>query len=167
MYGEASGNPAHGLEPKDICEIADGKREGNRDAALKAFAEFGEIAGDAIATGVTLVDGLIVVGGGLTGARKYFMPSLLGELRGKLHSLAGEELDRVQMKVFDLDNDNEFEAFAKGDERQIKVYGSERTVPYDPMKRVGITVSKLGASQAISIGAYSFALSQIDAAAKS
>jgi hypothetical protein len=95
------------------------------------------------------------------------MPSLLGELRGKLHSLAGEELDRVQMKVFDLDNDNEFEAFAKGDERQIKVYGSERTVPYDPMKRVGITVSKLGASQAISIGAYSFALSQIDAAAKS
>jgi glucokinase len=66
VYGEASGNPAHGLEPKDICEIADGKREGNRDAALKAFAEFGEIAGDAIATGVTLVDGLIVVGGGLT-----------------------------------------------------------------------------------------------------
>lgn len=167
VYGEASGNPTHGLEPKDICEIADGKREGNRDAALKAFAEFGEIAGDAIATGVTLVDGLIVVGGGLTGARKYFMPSLLGELRGKLHSLAGEELDRVQMKVFDLDNDNEFEAFAKGDERQIKVYGSERTVPYDPMKRVGITVSKLGASQAISIGAYSFALSQIDAAAES
>ncbi|MCI9607544.1 MAG: ROK family protein [Muribaculaceae bacterium] len=163
VYGELSGNPDHGFEPKDICEIADGKKEGNREAALKAFAEFGEIAGDAIATGVTLVDGLIVVGGGLTGARKYFMPSLLAELRGKLQSLKGEELNRVQMNVFDLDNEDEFATFAKGSERMIKVYGSERTVPYDPMKRVGITVSKLGASQAISIGAYAFALSQIDA----
>lgn len=164
VYGELSGNADHGLEPKDICEIADGKREGNREAALKAFAEFGEIAGDAIATGVTLVDGLIVLGGGLTGARKYFMPALLGEMRGKLKSLKGEELNRVQMKVFDLDNEDEFQAFAKGEERQIKVYGSERTVAYDPMKRVGIIMSKLGASKAISIGAYSFALSQIDAA---
>lgn len=164
VYGELSGNADHGLEPKDICEIADGKREGNREAALKAFAEFGEIAGDAIATGVTLVDGLIVLGGGLTGARKYFMPALLGEIRGKLKSLKGEELNRVQMKVFDLDNEDEFQAFAKGEERQIKVYGSDRTVAYDPMKRVGIIMSKLGASKAISIGAYSFALSQIDAA---
>lgn len=164
VYGELSGNADHGLEPKEICEIADGKREGNREAALKAFAEFGEIAGDAIATGVTLVDGLIVLGGGLTGARKYFMPALLGEMRGKLKSLKGEELNRVQMKVFDLDNEDEFQAFAKGEERQIKVYGSDRTVAYDPMKRVGIIMSKLGASKAISIGAYSFALSQIDAA---
>ncbi|MDE5688081.1 MAG: ROK family protein [Paramuribaculum sp.] len=164
VYGELSGNADHGLEPKDICEIAEGTREGNREAAIKAFAEFGEIAGDAIATGVTLVDGLIVLGGGLTGARKYFMPALLGEMRGKLTSLKGEELNRVQMKVFDLDDEAEFQAFAKGEERQIKVYGSDRTVAYDPMKRVGIIMSKLGASKAISIGAYSFALSQIDAA---
>ncbi len=164
VYGELSGDKDHKFEPKDICEIADGKKEGNREAAIKAFQEFGEIAGDAIATGVTLVDGLIVIGGGLTGAKKYFMPSLLGELRGKLKSLKGEELNRVQMKVFDLDNEEEFKEFAKGEERQIKVYGSERTVPYDPMKRVGIVTSKLGASKAISIGAYSFALSQIDAA---
>ncbi len=164
VYGELSGDKDHKFEPKDICEIADGKKEGDREAAIKAFQEFGEIAGDAIATGVTLVDGLIVIGGGLTGAKKYFMPSLLGELRGKLKSLKGEELNRVQMKVFDLDNEEEFKEFAKGEERQIKVYGSERTVPYDPMKRVGIVTSKLGASKAISIGAYSFALSQIDAA---
>lgn len=165
VYGELSGDKDHKFEPKDICEIADGTKEGNREAAIKAFEEFGEIAGDAIATGVTLVDGLIVVGGGLTGAKKYFMPTLLGELRGKLKSLKGEELNRVQMRVFDLDNEEEFAQFAKGEERQIKVYGSDRTVPYDPMKRVGIVTSKLGASKAISIGAYSFALSQIDAAA--
>jgi len=30
------------------------------------------------------------------------------------------------------------------------------------MKRIGITISKLGASRAISLGAYAFALQQID-----
>ena len=32
------------------------------------------------------------------------------------------------------------------------------------MKRTGIAISKLGASKAISIGAYTYALSQLDAA---
>ena len=67
VYGELSGNPDHGLEPKDLCDIADGKREGDTEAARKAFAEMGEIAGDAMATAVTLIDGLIVIGGGITG----------------------------------------------------------------------------------------------------
>ena len=53
VYGELTGNPDHGLEPKDICDIADGKRDGDREAARKAFAEMGEIAGDAMATAVT------------------------------------------------------------------------------------------------------------------
>ena len=116
-----------------------------------------------MATAVQLTDGLIVIGGGLTGARKYFMPALLKELRGTLHSLSGDVVNRVQMQVFDLDNPEEFDRFAKGDARTIKVYGTDRTVVYDPMKRIGVTISKLGASRAISIGAYSFALAQIDA----
>ncbi|MEI3554952.1 MAG: ROK family protein, partial [Alistipes senegalensis] len=49
VYGELSGDPNHGLEPKDICDIADGKRPGNVEAARQAFAEMGEIAGDAMA----------------------------------------------------------------------------------------------------------------------
>ena len=50
VYGELTGNPNHGLEPKELCDIADGKREGDAEAARKAFAEMGEIAGDAMAT---------------------------------------------------------------------------------------------------------------------
>lgn len=163
VYGELAGNPEHGLEPKDICDIADGKRAGNAEAARKAFAEMGEVAGDAMATAVTLIDGLIVIGGGITGARKWFMPSILQELRSKMRQMNGNELDRVQMKVYDLDDEAEFAAFACGERRALKVYGSERTVDYDPQKRIGITVSKLGASRAISVGAYAFALSQLDA----
>ena len=162
VYGELTGNPDHGLEPKDICEIADGTREGNAEAARKAFAEMGEIAGDAMATAVTLIDGLIVIGGGIT-ARKWIMPSLLKELRSKMHTLTGDELNRVQMKVYDLDDEAEFKEFATGAQRPLQVYGTDRYVTYDPQKRIGVTISKLGASQAISVGAYAFALSQLDA----
>ena len=163
VYGEASGDVNHTFEPKDICEIADGTRPGDREAAKKAFAELGEIAGDAMATAVTLIDGLIVIGGGITAARKYIMPSLLRELRSKMHTLKGEELNRVQMQVYDLDNEEEFRQFAKGSQRPLKVYGTDRYVAYDPQKRIGVMISKLGASRAISVGAYAFALSQLDA----
>ncbi|WP_419522419.1 ROK family protein [Alistipes finegoldii] len=162
VYGELAGDPDHGLEPKEICEIADGKREGDREAAKAAFAELGEIAGDAMATAVTLTDGLIVIGGGITAARKYIMPALLGELRAKMRQLNGDTLDRVQMKVYDLDDESEFAAFARGDLRPLQVYGSDRFVAYDPQKRVGVMISKLGASRAISVGAYAFALSMLD-----
>jgi hypothetical protein len=122
----------------------------------------GEVAGDAMATAVTLVDGLIVIGGGITAARKYIMPALLDELRGKMKTLNGDMLDRVQMKVYDLDNEAEFEEFARGDQRELKVYGSDKTVTYDPQKRIGVAISKMGASKAISVGAYTFALDQLD-----
>ena len=162
VYGELSGDPNHGLEPREICDIADGKRPGNVGAARQAFAEMGEIAGDAMATAVTLIDGLIVIGGGITGARKWIMPSLLKELRSKMHTIAGDELNRVQMKVYDLDDEAEFREFAKGRLQPLKVYGTDRYVAYDPQKRIGVTISKLGASQAVSVGAYAFALSQLD-----
>ena len=163
VYGEASGDVNHTFEPKDICEIADGTRPGDREAAKKAFAELGEIAGDAMATAVTLIDGLIVIGGGITAARKYIMPSLLKELRGKMHTIKGEELNRVQMQVYDLDNEEEFREFRQGRTTAPEVYGTDRYVAYDPQKRIGVMISKLGASQAISVGAYAFALSQLDA----
>ena len=91
------------------------------------------------------------------------MPSLLAELRGKMRTLGGDGLDRVQMKVYDLDDQTEFEAFARGERRSLRVYGSDRTVDYDPQKRIGVMISKLGASRAISVGAYAFALSSLDA----
>ncbi len=162
VYGELSGNPGHNFEPKDIFDIAEGKKEGNAEAAKKAFAEMGEVAGDAMATAVTLTDGLIVIGGGITAARKYIMPSLFASLRSKMHTVTGEELNRVQMKVYDLDNEAEFAEFAKGDARKIKIYGSDEEVTYDPQKRIGVAISKMGASKAISVGAYTFALDQLD-----
>lgn len=162
VYAELSGHTDHTFEPKEICEIADGKHDGDVEAAKRAFAEFGATAGDAMAIAAQLVDGIIVIGGGITAARHHILPSLLAELRKSLSTLGGEPVRRVQMEVFDLDNPEEFSSFAKGSPRRIAVRGTDMTVEYDSMKRIGVTFSKLGASRAISAGAYAFALSEID-----
>ncbi len=162
VYAEASGDYNHNFEPKEICEIADGKREGNVNAARKAFSEFGTIAGDAMATAAQLIDGIIVIGGGITAARHLILPSLLKELSGELATLGGDSVKRVQMEVFNLDDDSEFDLFVKGNRKTLTVRGTHMTVEYDDMKRIGVTFSKLGASKAISAGAYAFALSKID-----
>lgn len=150
------------ITPKDICAIADGTMPGDREAAMESFRLFGAAAGDAMATAVTLTDSIIVVGGGLTGAARHFMPALLESLRSSVRTINGEQVGRVQMSVFNLDDDEEFARFVKGEAREIEVYGTDKKVTYDPMKRTGITVSKLGASKAISIGAYTYALARID-----
>lgn len=162
VYGEKSGNPNHRLTPKEICEIADGIREGDTLAAQEAFATMGRTAGAAISTAVTIIDGLVVIGGGLAGASRWFMPALLGEMRSGIRTLSGDELDLVQMKVYDLENPDEFDLFAKGETKKVKVFGEERYVDYDCQKRTGIAISKLGASKAVSVGAYAFALNKLD-----
>ena len=160
VYRELSGDERE-LEPKDIYNIAEGTLEGNTEAAKEAFATQGRVAGDAMATAVTLMDGVIVIGGGLAGASKYFMPALLEEMRSKIKTMSGDTLNRVQMNVYNLDDKAEFEQFARGNSTKIKVYGSDKYVTYDPEKRVGITISDIGASNAVSLGAYLYAIDNI------
>ncbi|MBR5138737.1 MAG: ROK family protein [Alistipes sp.] len=162
VYREESGIDDPTLQPKDIFDIAEGTREGDQEAARKAFATMGEVAGDAMATAVTLIDGVIVIGGGITAAKKYIMPALLKELRSQMHSIDGEAFDRVQMKIFDLNDEAEFEQFAKGASRDLPVYGTDKVVTYDPMKRIGVMITNIGASTAISLGAYAYALNEVD-----
>lgn len=163
VYAEQSGVQDASLTPKDIFDIAEGTKPGNQKAAVASFEELGHVAGAAMAMSAQLMDGLIVIGGGISASAKYFMPALLEEMRGTVRTLSGDVLQRVQMKVYNLDNESEFAAFAKGDARQIKIYGSEDTVTYDPQKRIGVMLDKIGTSKAISVGAYAFALSQLDA----
>lgn len=160
VYRELSGDE-RALEPRDIFEIAEGNAEGDAHAARESFASLGRVVGDAIATAVTLMDGIVVIGGGICGASKYFMPSLLEEMRSTIKTMSGDTINRVQMKVYNLDDNAEFEEFARGSSRKIKVYGSEREVVYDPEKRIGITLSDIGASRAVSLGAYLYAINNI------
>lgn len=162
VYAEASGDYSHDLDAKDICDIADGKRPGNVEAAKRAFAELGETAGNAMAIAAQLIDGIVVIGGGVTAARHLFMPSLLKEMRSTIATFGGEAVRRVQMDVLDLDDPAELSVFLKGKSQPIAIRGTNLFVEYNSMKRIGVTISKLGASKAISVGAYAFALSKID-----
>ncbi|WP_289756462.1 ROK family protein [uncultured Duncaniella sp.] len=161
-YRKLSGNHEEDLTPYDIFKIAEGTKEGDQEAAKESFARFGEIAGDVFATAVLLSDAIVVVGGGVTGAMKYIKPALLKEMRSTIDTVCGDSVNRLPMQVLDLDDDNDVAVFAVGDSRELRIPGSDRTVIYDPMKRTGVAVSRIGASKAISIGAYNYALSQID-----
>ena len=161
VYGELTGEAAHGLEPFDIFQIAEGVKDGNREAAKQTFAMLGEVAGNVIAICASLLDGIIVIGGGLAKAEKYFMPALLKELRANYATISGEKVARVQSYVYNLQDETEFLQFAKGNQQTLKVFGSQKEVIYDPQKRIGIAISKLGADVATSLGAYAFALQKI------
>jgi len=161
VYRELTGDTRE-LEPLDVFNIADGKQEGDVQAAQKTFEIFGVMAAEGIAAVTTVLDGLIVLGGGLCGARKFFMPSLMQELNGSINTLDGQSKSRLEMKVYNLDQPEEFEEFLHPDIQKIKVPRSEELIDYDPQKRTGILMSKLGTSKAIALGAYAFALHELD-----
>ena len=163
VYRELSGDDRPDLMPKDICEIADGKQPGDAAAARRAFEELGETAGHVIALAASLIDGIIVIGGGLAGARHLMINAIMRELRDNLTTLDGSKVSRVQPEVFYLENPEEFEKFSAGARRTILIPGTNIPVVYDPMKRIGVVFSEIGASKATSVGAYAFALSELDA----
>lgn len=161
VYAGQSGD-GRDLTPREICEIARGERPGDRAAARRAFEELGETAGDAIAAAATLVDGIVAIGGGLSGAAEFILPALLREMNGTLATLDGTSFGRLQMRAFDLDDPAEFARFAAGAATKIALPGEAcATVDYDPFKRIGVAVSKLGASRAIAWGAYVYALNRL------
>ncbi len=161
-YAEAARIPVEEApEPKDIFDIGNGDLEGNREAAITSFQRLGEVAGDAMANALTLIDGLAVIGGGVSGAWPLFLPSIIDELNSDFHKPNGEPIRRLTQQSFNLEDSAQLEDFLRGDSREITVPGSTRTIQYDPMPRIGVGISRLGTSQAVAIGAYAFALQQL------
>ena len=160
VYREISGDNTE-LSPKDICDIAAGRREGNKEAALTCFRDFGHMAGDILATVSTIVDGLVVIGGGLTGAAEYIMPSLIESMTSELAMTNGAKFSRMQSEVTYLKDEASLKHFAESTFKPIKVFGSEDSVMYEHLKKIGVMISQIGANQAISLGAYTFALNNL------
>jgi len=163
VYSNAAGlKQTTSLMPKDIYEIAVGQKEGHKEAALETFRCFGEALGSSIANITALIDGIVVIGGGITAAWPLFAPSMFSEINRKYIDSEGNPYNRLPFKVYDLTDENIFDEFAHGNIRKIQVPYSNRTVQYDEIARIGIGVSGLGASKAIALGAYAYALQQMD-----
>ena len=163
IYAENAGiDYPNDLMPKDIYDIATGSKEGNKEAALKAYSETGRALGDTVANLFTFTDGVVVIGGGITGAKELYMPSVMEELKSDYYPSDTGKLARLVQSIFNLDDEKDSEAFYKDYSKEVDVPGTNRTVTYDPFPRLAIATSRIGASEAISLGAYAFALKKTD-----
>lgn len=149
------------LMPKDIFDIAKGRIEGNKQAALHSFRVFGEALGNSIANMITLIDGIVVIGGGVAAAWELFAPEMFAEINRQYKDPSGNKYARVSVKVYNLEDETTFGEFSKGHIETLAIPKSERIVTYDNLARVGIGLSKLSASSAIAIGANAFAIQQL------
>ena len=162
VYHEQAPADTRDLSPKDIFDIAEGALEGDAEAARAAFTELGEAAAEAVVHALDIVDGLVVVGGGLSGAAKYIVPAMVRAMGKTRSTFGGAEIPCLQMKVCDLTDPAGRADFLRDDSVLVRIPGSDREVRYRVGKKTGVAVSHLGTSRAVSLGAYAFALSSID-----
>jgi glucokinase len=170
VYEELAGRSlfAEALMPDEIYKIANGLELGNEVAAMESFRRLGEAAGDAIANALTLIDGLVVIGGGLSGAAPLFLPALVAELNGEYVLPDGKRIHRLASRAFNLEDDGDLKLFLEGRVRQIEVRDYLSIVPrptrpitHDSLPRIGVGLSRLGTSEAVALGAYVFALQML------
>ena len=65
----------------------------------------GEVTGDAIAEAITLLDGLVVIGGGIAGAHRQFLPAIVAEMNGSFAAPNGA-LPRIVPQAFNLEENS-------------------------------------------------------------
>ena len=155
-------NMASCPEPRDIFEIGMGHVKGDQKAAVLAFDAFARDAADAIANAMTLIDGMVVIGGGLSGAHPIFLPKLVEEMNYPFDTMSGKPLDRMEIVAFNLEDERGMASFLKSSSVEIAVPFTAKTVFFDPNKKIGVGISRLGTSKAVSIGAYAYALAKLD-----
>lgn len=164
-YAEGAGIPLdESPEPKVLRAIALGETPGNLDAAREAFRCLGVVVGDALAHILCVTDSLVVIGGGLSGAAALFLPALMEELNGSLATQEGEPKARLESHVYNLEAPLERAGFLVDNPQWLSVPGTSQRVPYDPIKRLGLGLSRLGTSRAVALGAWAFALTELDRA---
>jgi len=162
-YPEKAGVPLEQVpETKVLFDIGQGKQPGNKEAAVEAFRRLGECVGDAMAQVLTLIDGLAVIGGGVSGSWPLFLPALVDEMNSTYTNPKGEQFRRLVQVAFNLEDGAQLKRFLKGRTREVALPGTKRKLKYDPLARVGVGMSRLGTSEAVAIGAYAFALRKLD-----
>ena len=150
------------LTPKDIFDIAEGNMIGNKSAAIQSFKRLGQAAGFTIAESLNIVDGIVVIGGGLSKAHKYILPSMIEEMNGSRTSIDSLTFPRLQMKAYNLMDEKERKLFIGNESIQILIPGTNKYVKYNLSKKTGVIVSEMGASKAVFLGSYNYALNQLD-----
>ncbi len=165
VYAERTGTtPADAPDPKGIADIATGCAPGDQAAALEAFRRLGEVAGDALAQGLALIDGLAVIGGGISQAHALFLPELVAAMNRPFAKGNASIPRRLIARAFNIEDAAERAEFTRSHAHEIVVPGTTDRISYDPLPRTAVGLSRLGTSEAVAVGAYAFALQQLDRA---
>ncbi|MBX2966589.1 MAG: ROK family protein [Cyclobacteriaceae bacterium] len=162
VYAEYANIPFDAqLMPRDIYEIATGRGAGNVQAAQESFLQFGKALGASIVNVLTLIDGVVVIGGGLSKNWDVFAPAMFNEVNRQIEDFKGTAHSRLSFKVYNLEDPTVFDEFAKGNPESIVVPRSGETIQYDSMQRTGIALCNIDSSFATSLGAYALALEKL------
>jgi len=149
-------------EPSEIYKIALGQLKGDVKAANKAFEFLGKAVANATADALSLLDAIVVIGGGLSGAAGLFMPHLMKEMNRPFTTLSGEKLDRMEIKACSLMNNKDWDTFLQSEAKEILIPRSTNKITYHTSKKIGVGLSVLGTSEAIALGAYAYAIQKLD-----
>jgi glucokinase len=157
-YAASASDPeAAARTPQEIARIASGELEGDAAAARDAYTQLGRALGDAVANLVTVLDGVVVIGGGLSQAHPFFMPSLLQVVGGSFSDQPSATRRLVQC-VYNLESKAEAAAFFA----PVQPNAEGKRSPRQP--RSAIAVSRMGANVAVARGAYALALQALGSA---
>lgn len=147
--------------PNHIYEIARISQGINKDAALYSFNQYGKALGFVLADLINIIDGLVVIGGGVSSAWNLFAPAMFEAIQTKYQLPNGNTTNRTTVQVFNAEKEKEKQTFLKGAVEEIHI-STNNTISYDTISRTAVMRSKNGASKSISIGAYHFAISQLN-----
>ena len=89
------------------------------------------------------------------------MPMLIQKMNEPFTSLNGNSFSRMETVAYNLMDAQDMIRFTEKSGQMIKVPFSDQQVWYDPTKRVGVGITKLGTSSAVAIGAYAYAMEQL------
>lgn len=149
------------LTPEEIFLIAQGKKSGNQKLAIQAYENMARVTGESLANALTLFDGAVVIGGGISGASEILLPAIVKYLNGTIQNIAGENIPRLVSKVFNVEDQEDYSKFLNQEQREIKIPFSDKKVSINTEKRIPIGLSRLGTSEAICLGAYAVALNSL------
>jgi glucokinase len=163
VYAERTGTDlVKAPDPKEIHSIARGTKPGDQQAAVAAFDTLGANVGDALAQVLTLTDSLAVIGGGISASWRSFLPAVLKELNSSYVTPDGRSFRRLTQTAYNFEDRRERARFLKGKTKNIVIPHGRKKIAYDSEPRLAVGISRLGTSEAIAMGAYAFALNELD-----
>jgi glucokinase len=148
------------LSPKQIYEIAIGKKDGCQSSAIKSYDRLARVTAEALVNLIGIIDGAIVIGGGIMGASKLLLPQILKYLSSTIENRKGEKISRIISKAYSFEEKDSIQKFYALKPEELKVPFSFREIEIFENKRIPVGISRLGTNEAIMLGAYAIALNE-------